>query len=201
MFTGLITHTALVRESNAQTLTLSRPENAKLRIGQSISVSGCCLTVVSFDENTITFDLNPETFEKTTLGSLHKDDVVNLEWSLKKGDPLDGHMVSGHVDDKGVIQDIQKDKDSYRMTVSYDPAFATWLVPKGSIAVDGISLTVNDVSTDHFTVCIIPHTWKVTQLHTKNKGDRVHLEFDMVAKMIARMAQPYLNIEQEKKTA
>lgn len=158
-------------------------------IGASICCSGCCLTVVEKGANRFAVDISAETLSKTTLGEWEEGAGVNLEPSLKVGDELGGHIVSGHVD--GVAQLVSKTQDgeSWRLTFAVPDAFKQYIAPKGSIAIDGISLTVNEVQGAQFGVNIIPHTWEHTTIGGLQEGQNVNFEVDMLARYVARMMQ------------
>lgn len=192
MFTGLITHTGHVVSIDPEHLVIETLQPMKLVKGQSVAVCGCCLTVVDFNNKTISFDLNPETWNITRFSTLQKGDVVNIENSISVGQYLDGHYVSGHVDTTGTIENIEKEDNAYHFTISFDPVFKNWVVTKGSIAIDGISLTINRVDDASITVCIIPHTLEVTNLSQKKTGETVNIEFDMMAKFFEKQIIPYV---------
>jgi riboflavin synthase len=190
MFTGLIRHLGTL-EGRA-----SRPGGARLRIaasadllaraerGASIAVNGICLTSVSVDGRAWEADLSEETLDRTTLGRLSLGTLLHLEPSLRVGDPLDGHLVSGHVD--GVGQLLSRPAGEGLWRFSMPTFFAPMTAPKGSIAVDGISLTVVDCGTDWFTVALIPETVKQTALSAMRSGDPVNLEADPIGRFVAR---------------
>lgn len=164
-------------------------ELSKIAIGASIACSGCCLTVVEFDNDNNAFgvDVSGETLSKTVLGSWQEGTSINLEKSLKLGDELGGHMVSGHVDGVAEIISIKEDGDSHRLKIKVPWEFAKFIAPKGSVALDGISLTVNEVEDDVFGVNIIPHTWQVTTLGQRQVGDQINFEIDIMARYAARL--------------
>lgn len=159
------------------------------QIGDSIAVNGVCLTVTEIDrtKKVLSFELSYETLKKTTLGELKKDSPVNLESALTLNTKLGGHLVSGHVDGVGVIKKIEKTGDYIKIEIEAPQEVLKYCVPKGSIAVDGISLTVVDLFTNSFSVVIIPHTLKMTTLGFKNVGDSVNLEPDIIAKYVERL--------------
>jgi len=165
-------------------------ENTK--VGDSIAVDGVCLTVVKVERQAFFAQLSPETISKTTFKLKKVGDLVNLERALRLGDPLGGHLVSGHVDGVGVIKRIAKMGDYTLFEISMPSQLLEYMVPKGSIAVDGISLTINEVLEDAIRLMIIPHTLKVTTLGVKKVGDLVNLEVDIIAKMVHRFLKPYL---------
>ena len=153
-----------------------------LKVGDSVSINGACLTVVNLSKNKASFEMINETMKRTALGSLTLGDMVNIERSLKVGDTLDGHFVLGHVDGIGKIIDKVKQKDQTKLWVSIDKKLLKYIVSKGSIAIDGISLTVVDVNSNKISVALIPHTIAVTTLGIKKKGDLVNIEIDVLGK-------------------
>jgi riboflavin synthase len=192
MFTGIIEETGRVRsfveQSQAWRLVIEAHEVLKqLNIGDSIAVNGCCLTAVAFDAETVSFDLLSETVRLTGFSQLRTGGVVNLERSLSFGGKMGGHFVTGHVDAQGVVEVIEPRGKDYYIRVAVPTEFLTYLVYKGSIAIDGISLTVAEVHPNGFAVWLIPHTMTATNLHTRNSGDSVNLEFDILAKYIEKM--------------
>jgi riboflavin synthase len=191
MFTGLIEElgivTSLVRGASAGKLTVSVSKNlAASKIGDSIAVNGVCLTVTSIRRNFIEFDLSLATLKHSALGDLKVGERVHLERALQLSDRLGGHLVSGHVDGTGEIrQKISRGRD-FDLHISIPSEVLRYLVPKGSIAVDGVSLTIIDIHQGLIVVTIVPHTAKVTMLDGKNVGDRVNIEVDMLSKYIER---------------
>jgi riboflavin synthase len=157
---------------------------SKLKIGSSVAIDGVCLTVTKKTADTFFADVMPETWKKTMIGSLKKGNEVNLELPMKADGSLDGHIVQGHVDGIGTLKNIKKLKDSTILSFSTQREIAKYLVPKGSITINGISLTVIDIKRGQFSVGIIPHTWKNTMLHNLKKEDEVNLEVDVLAKHI-----------------
>lgn len=158
----------------------------KVDIDQSISINGVCHTVTAFDSDTFTVQSVEETLRKTNIGSLAEGDPVNLERSLRPDQLLDGHLVQGHVDSRGTLVDIEREGTDWLFTVEYPREHENLVVGRGSIAVDGISLTVAQVSPGRFTVAIIPYTFEHTNLHAKKEGDVVNLEFDVLGKYVVR---------------
>ncbi|WP_144184956.1 riboflavin synthase [Elioraea rosea] len=194
MFTGLVTDLGTVRAIvPAGTATDLRLEiatawnTAAIEFGASVACSGCCLTVVERGEGWMAFNASGETLSKTTLGRWRPGTRVNLERSLKVGDELGGHFVSGHVDGVGVAALAEPDGGSVRWRFRPPPALMQFIAAKGSVAVDGVSLTVNDVDADGFGVNIIPHTAAVTSFGALRPGDPVNLEVDMLARYVARI--------------
>jgi len=158
-----------------------------LKLGDSIAVNGICLTVVQHGENWFAADVMPETMAKTALVGIKAGDRVNLERALRLGDRLGGHIVSGHIDGLGIIESKTKDANAIIIKVSTTPEILRYVVVKGSIAIDGISLTVVDVGPNWFTVSLIPHTAIVTTLGLKQPGDPVNLEADILGKYVEKL--------------
>jgi len=191
MFTGLITETGSVVQLRLKRPGASLVADAALLardavVGDSIAVNGACLTVVSVDGSRLAFDLSDETMQSTTLGSAKPGDRVNLEPSLRADGKLGGHFVTGHVDGVGTIRAKMPVGDAMKIVIEAPPEVTAFLVGKGSVAVDGISLTVVDVAGDSFSVVIIPHTAKATTIGLKGSGERVNLEADIIGKYVAR---------------
>jgi riboflavin synthase alpha subunit len=159
----------------------------RLGIGDSVAVSGVCLTVVERGSGKVVVELSPETLARTNLGELRGGDEVNLEPALRMGDPLGGHMVQGHVDGTAEVVGRHDLTDHRVLAFSIPPDLAPFLVEKGSVTVDGVSLTVSALEPDRFEVALIPHTLEVTTLSRRVPGDRVNLEVDVLAKYVHRM--------------
>lgn len=192
MFTGLVAELGRVeilkRAGASYELTVNALKLAPfLRIGDSVAVNGACLTVVGNSGKSVTVDVMPETVRLTTIGLLQRGDKVNLERALRLQDGLDGHIVSGHVEGVGTIKEQRPDGIACVMTFAADKALLRYIVPKGSIAIDGISLTVTEVSPHGFSVSLIPHTMKETTLGFKTVGARVNLETDIIGKYVEKM--------------
>ncbi len=196
MFTGIVTALgevqAVERLDGLTRLCVSAPyAAAEIAIGASIAHEGCCLTVVEAapQPNGVRYvvEIGPESLALTTLGALKAGDRVNLERSLRFGDELGGHMVQGHVDGLGEVLSVAKDGGGWRLLIKPPAAIAPLIAPKGSIAINGVSLTVNQVDAAGFGVLIIPHTWSVTTLSRLQPGDKVNLEADMMARYAARL--------------
>ena len=195
MFTGIIQDLGRVAAREARgvdgrlTIATQRLDLSRVSIGDSICVQGVCLTVTSLDGSAFTADVSHETLSLTTLGELQTGAPVNLEPSLRAGDPLGGHLVSGHVDGVAEVKVANRDGDSLRVTIAAPRALARYIARKGSVTVDGVSLTVNEVSGETFGVNLIPHTQAVTTLGGLRAGARVNLEIDTVARYVERLAQ------------
>ena len=193
MFTGLIESVGVVVEtaSSASGLRLQvrTPLASDLRAGDSLAVNGACLTVVRAGDAGAQFDIGPETARVTTLGSLRPGAQVNLERAMRADSRFGGHFVQGHVDATGAVTALRTDDDAHWLTVAFGESLAAYMIPKGSIAIDGISLTIAALRDSEFDVMIIPFTWQQTNLHALAIRDRVNLECDMVGKYVARAAQ------------
>ena len=191
MFTGIIVEmgevTSVQKKRGIVHLFLNSSEILRdAKIGDSISVNGTCLTLVEIKGNTMRFDLSEETLRSSNLGILQRGDRVNLEPSLCPDSKLGGHFVSGHVDDIGSIKSKTKIGDTFKVGIEVPDRILNFLIGKGSVAVDGISLTVVDILKRSFTVMIIPHTAKLTTLGFKGPGDTVNVEIDMIGKYVAK---------------
>jgi len=190
MFTGLVettgTAASVVNTGNGIRLSVKPASSFELQLGDSISVNGVCLTVTKHGAE-ISFDVSPETLKSTNLGALNVGDRVNLERALRLSDRLGGHIVTGHVDGIGVIKEKRKTGEYTFYTFEAPPEILKYIVKKGSITVDGISLTVVDLDSRTFHVAIIPHTLTATNLGEKGAGDRVNLEADIIGKYVERL--------------
>jgi len=191
MFTGLIEELGTVKGIRSQSggIRLSIAGKTVLdgmKTGDSIAVNGACLTVVEMSHALFGADVSKETLIKTTLGRLRVGDRVNLERAMRPTDRLGGHLVAGHVDAVGVIRTIERTGEASLFTFAAPPEVLRYLIYKGSIAIDGISLTVNEVQGERFTVTIIPHTARQTTLGFKKAGDPVNLEADMIGKYVEK---------------
>jgi len=194
MFTGIIEELGTVKGVRRQSDGMRLSVTAKvimdgMKTGDSIAVNGACLTVTEFDSSSFTADVSGETVNRTNIGKLRVGDKVNLERPMRLSDRLGGHLVSGHVDAVGVIRGITKKGDVSVLTFEAPKEISKYLIFKGSVAVDGISLTVNDITGNTFSITVIPHTVKMTTLGFKKIGDIVNLEADMIGKYIEAFAR------------
>jgi len=190
MFTGLIEAVGqiadLMPSATELRLRLTTPLASELAVGDSVAVNGVCLTVISRDGDSIYADVSPETTRVTAIGTLRRGSLVNLERPLRVDSRLGGHFVQGHVDATGRVDEIRREGDSWWLTIEYPPTLASSIVRKGSIAVDGISLTVAGVDHRRFDVQIIPYTWEHTNLRAVRVGESVNLECDILGKYASR---------------
>jgi riboflavin synthase len=190
MFTGIITDVGRVLEiadGDGRRMTIAtRLPLAEIPLGGSIATSGICFTAVDKSEDWFTVEASGATLEVTTAGAWAVGDTVNLERSLRIGDEMGGHIVFGHVDAVGEILALEPVGESHRLEVRVPSSLAPLIAIKGSIAVDGISLAVNEADADRFAVNVIPHTWRATNLAERKAGDRVNVEIDMLARYVAR---------------
>lgn len=191
MFTGIVTDVGRIRsvrqtDRDRRYEVETAYELTGVDLGASISHAGCCLTVVEKGDGWFVVEVSAETLSKTTLGDLGKGDRVNLERAARLGDEMGGHMVSGHVDGVGEVIAVEAEGGSHRVSIRAPKPLHRLIAPKGSITVEGVSLTVNEVEDDIFGVNIIPHTWEATTLGRLTPGARVNLEIDMLARYLAR---------------
>jgi riboflavin synthase len=197
MFTGLIealgTVVSLDAGKGQARLALAIPFASELVLGDSVAVNGCCLTVAAIDDDHIAFDLLAQTLDVTSLGGLASGKVVNLERAMKAGDRFGGHFVQGHVDEVGNIRGIEARGQDHVVDVELPDAIARLCIEKGSLAVDGISLTIASLKGSIATFWITPHTWDHTNLHAANDGQRVNLEADMLAKHVDSLLAARMN--------
>jgi riboflavin synthase len=196
MFTGIVTALGTVRSiaplgTDDMRLVIAAPwpDTAAIAVGASIGCSGCCLTAVEIGPDWFAADASAETLGRTTMGRWQVGTRINLERSLRLGDELGGHLVSGHVDGVGEAVSSAPEHGSMRWNFRVPPALARFIAVKGSVAVDGVSLTVNEVTDDTFGVNIIPHTAAVTGFGLLRPGDAVNIEIDMLARYVARLAE------------
>jgi riboflavin synthase len=193
MFTGLIEQVGTLADvapiPGGMRLRVSAPMAGEVAPGDSVSVNGVCLTATSADDSGLRFDVGPETTRVTTLGDLKAGALVNLERAMRADSRFGGHFVQGHVDATGTVESLREEGEARWLSVAFPSSVRAYLVRKGSIAVDGISLTVADLADGRFDVMIIPFTWAQTNLPSLRPGDRVNLECDMVGKYVARAVE------------
>jgi riboflavin synthase len=193
MFTGLIEAVGRVadvqRMATGIRLRIGTTLASELAPGDSLAVNGVCLTVVTADADHVDCDVGPETARVTTLAGLRPDEPLNLERPVRPDGRFGGHFVQGHVDGTGRVARIRGDGDAHWLTVSFSAALAPYLVPKGSIALDGISLTVAALTEGTFDIMIVPYTWEQTNLRSRRVGDAVNLECDLIGKYVVRAAE------------
>jgi riboflavin synthase len=188
MFTGIVREVGTAAAFDGSRLVLEVPEPAAAAaVGDSVSVAGVCLTVVESGAGRLAFDVVPETLSRTALGSLQPGGAVNLEPSLRVGDQLGGHVVQGHVDGVGRVRSVTSEGDSRRVWFDAPGPVVRYCLEKGSVAVDGVSLTVAAVDDDGFEVALIPHTLEATTLGRLEAGDEVNLEADVLGKVVERL--------------
>jgi len=191
MFTGIIedlgTITALNNDKNNLHITVSSNITEELKIDQSVAHNGVCLTVVSLDKDEYVVTAIKETLDKTNLGQLEVNATVNLERAIKLGDRLDGHIVQGHVDQTAICMKVSEKNGSWFYTFSYDAALNNVTIEKGSVTVNGVSLTVVNSKSNEFSVAIIPYTYEHTTFKYLQKGNLVNLEFDVIGKYVKRL--------------
>ena len=187
MFTGIVEEIGQIKAiGNGRFKVRAAVVLDGLHVGDSIAVNGVCLTVTAFDACSFTADVMPETFRRTTFGALSLGSSVNLERALPLGGRLGGHLVSGHVDGVGQIVDVREEKNARILRVSAPPHILRYVIEKGSVAIEGVSLTVAAVKTAWFSVSLIPHTREITTLHQKRSGDRLNIENDVVGKYVEK---------------
>ena len=197
MFTGIITGIGTVRSLHPLghghdmriEIATPWPDTASIAVGASIACGGCCLTATTLGPDSFTVEASAETLSKTKLGTWSQGTRMNLERSLRMGDELGGHLVSGHVDGLGTVHSVTSENGSWRVQVDVPGGLARFIAQKGSVAIDGVSLTVNEVAGTRFGVNIIPHTWDVTTLGALTQGASVHIEIDMLARYVARLTE------------
>jgi riboflavin synthase len=187
MFTGIVVEQGEVVEPPPRLVLRAPPTAAAAALGDSVAIDGCCLTVVTIDGNLLGFDAVPETLRRTTLGRLEAGSAVNLEPALRAGDRMGGHMVQGHVDGVGSLVSAEAEGEAVNMTFRAPEAVLRYVIEKGSIGVNGVSLTVTAFDDETFSVSVIPHTRSVTNLGTLAAEDEVNLEADLVGKYVERM--------------
>ena len=194
MFTGIIEATGKLvekRESGGRdcvvTIDVGNLDMSDVKLGDSIAVNGVCLTVIQYDKQTFSANVSMETLSRSGFNRYSIGQAVNLEKALRLQDRLGGHLVSGHVDEQGQIRHIEKDEQSYRVTVVAPESISQYIAEKGSITIDGVSLTVNSVNVREFSVNIVPHTWENTVFATYSIGSVVNLEVDLIARYLERL--------------
>jgi riboflavin synthase len=190
MFTGIVEAIGTLAEVKGTgggfRVRIHTPLSAGLKEGDSLAVNGVCLTVILVDGDHVLADVGPETARVTTFGMLQRGQEVNLERPLSGGGRFDGHFVLGHVDGVGVIEEIRQEGESHWVTIGFPPPLAPYFIRKGSVSVDGVSLTVAGLGERQFDVMVIPYTWSQTSLKGLRKGDKVNIECDMIGKYIVR---------------
>lgn len=194
MFTGLVEEKGILKEKiptgdGFQFVIEAKIVMKDLQIGSSVAVNGCCLTVVKIDGNTFAVDTIEETLNKTNLGVLKQGMKVNLERPLAAEARLGGHFVLGHIDTTGKVEEVKELSNSHWLTISFPEQFKQYLIYVGSVAIDGVSMTVAELKDKSFSVGIIPHTWKETIFADKKVGDTVNLEFDVLGKYVERIME------------
>lgn len=194
MFTGLVRDIGTIRKvsrggGDLQIYIETAFALAEKDIGASISCNGCCLTVESLEDSLFSVSVSEESLSKTCIGEWREGTEINLERSLKLGDELGGHLVFGHVDGVCRLEAVRLEKGSHRLRLVPPTELMAYIAPKGSVALDGVSLTVNEVDKTGFGVNIIPHTWEHTNLRNKKAGDMLHIEIDMLARYVARQLE------------
>jgi riboflavin synthase len=197
MFTGIVREVGRVVEVDTgdagATLRIAAPETAaRTEVGDSVAIGGVCLTAESVDGETMRFHAVSETLSRSTLGGLGAGDGVNVEPALRAGEPLGGHIVQGHVDGLGSVRAVEHEGEGVRMSFDAPPELLAYLVEKGSVTVDGVSLTVAELEDDVFAVALVPHTLSVTTLGALAPGTQVNLEVDVLAKYVERLVAPRL---------
>ncbi|QGG47988.1 riboflavin synthase [Heliorestis convoluta] len=206
MFTGIVEELGKIRDirkgpRSAQLVVEAQKVLTDVKLGDSIAVNGVCLTVVEFTKDYFVADIMDETLQRTALAQVYRGSYVNLERALRMGDRLGGHIVSGHVDEVGTIKGQKKVDIAVITEIACSPALLRYVIPKGSIAIDGISLTVVEVLDQSFTVSLIPHTAGETTLGIKKKGDLVNLEGDMLVKYVERLLSVPSPLDSSKRKA
>src|SRR5262245_13161365 len=193
MFTGLVEAVGQIVERQAQSggarVRIGTPLASELAPGDSVAVNGVCLTVIATDGNEIQADLGPETLRVTTLGTLDRGALVNLERPLRADSRFGGHFVQGHVDGVGLVEHLRQDADFHWLTVAFPAALGPYFVPKGSIAIDGISLTIAALGQGRLDIMVLPYTLEHTNIKAMKISDRVNLECDMIGKYVVRAAE------------
>jgi len=191
MFTGIIETLGIIKDIQKEDenlhITVSSAITNELKIDQSVAHNGVCLTVVAIENDTYTVTAIKETIDKTNVGDWNVGNIVNLERAMKLGDRLDGHIVQGHVDQTGVCKSIEETDGSWKFTFEYDKALNNITIEKGSITVNGVSLTVVDSKINEFSVAIIPYTYEHTNFKNFKLGTKINLEFDVIGKYVTKL--------------
>jgi riboflavin synthase len=190
MFTGIVAEQGVVEQAPPQMALRAPGIAAGVSVGDSVAVDGCCMTVTSVDGPLLRFDAVPETLRRTTLGGFQPGTRVNLEAALRAGDPMGGHIVQGHVDGVGELASVKEEGDAVNLTFTAPASVLRYVIEKGSITVNGVSLTVTGFDDESFSVSVIPHTREVTNLGALAEGGRVNLEADLLGKYVERMLVP-----------
>lgn len=203
MFTGIVEEIGKIKSvskgRSSALLTIQAHEIlSDIKNGDSIAVNGVCLTVTSFSSSGFTADVMHETLNRSNLGALSQGSSVNLERAMKASGRFGGHIVSGHIDGTGIITSLQKDDNATWYTISAKPKIMKYIIEKGSVTIDGISLTVAEENETSFKVSVIPHTAENTILSTKKAGDTVNLENDCIGKYVEKLIMPYKNLSSQK---
>lgn len=196
MFTGII-EAALPLKATAdgggvRRLTLDLgllPQSDTIKLGDSVALNGCCLTVAELSGTVAVFEAIPETLGLTNLGDLQPGSIVNVERALQAGARFDGHFVQGHIDSRGAVEEIRDDGGEWRIRVDCGKDFGAQCIPKGSVCIDGISLTIAELAANSFVVAVIPHTRKITNIQSWKRGTSVNLEADLIGKYVRRQMQ------------
>ena len=199
MFTGIIEETGVIRDIRRHSLSASLTVTCKkiledIHIGDSIAVNGICLTVTSFSESDFTVDVMPETIKKTSLQTLSNQSLVNLERAMSANGRFGGHIVSGHIDGVGTLKSVEENEIAVICTIEAPSEIIDGMIPKGSVSLDGISLTVVDVRKTEFTVSLIPHTRSVTNMKDKKIGEPINIETDVIGKFVKKYIYKYNTI-------
>jgi riboflavin synthase len=202
MFTGIVEELGVVKAfeptlAGARLTILASTIMDDLAVGASVSVNGACLTLVTVGNGEFTVDLSPETLAVTSLGKVRAGVPVNLERAMKLNERIGGHLVAGHVDAVGVVRDRRQDGNAIILTIEAPPEILRYCVPKGSVTIDGTSMTLNSLTDRAFSVAVIPHTAKATTLGLKHAGDPVNLESDLIAKYVERLLQDREHLPQK----
>lgn len=188
MFTGIVEEIGIIKSVQSKVITVKANKIFEdLHLGDSVAVNGACLTVSSFDNKIFNADVTQETLNRTNLGSLKNGSMVNLERAMTLSGRFGGHIVSGHIDGEGSIKSMKKDDNAVLLTIEAPNHLMKYIVEKGSVAVDGISLTVAGLDNNSFSIAVIPHTLKETVLYYKKEGDKVNIENDVIGKYVERL--------------